>query len=111
MKEGTLCLTGEGGTLTVRIAGDLDHHTAKDIRERIDKELFIMKPHLLILDFSGVSFMDSSGIALIIGRAESIGALGGGLRITGLTPAMRKLIRLSGIEKIKNIGVVWEEVI
>ena len=110
MKENGLSVSREGSTLIVRISGDIDHHSARDIRERIDKELFLAKPHLLMLDFSGVGFMDSSGIALIIGRAESAGAVGGSLRIVGMSDVMRKLIKLSGIEKIRNVSLAWEEV-
>lgn len=110
MKESSLNFTSEAGSLVVRVSGEVDHHSAKDIRERIDKQIFLEKPHLLVLDFSGLGFTDSSGIALIIGRAESIRAVGGSVRIVGMSAAMRKLVKLSGIEKIKNISCAWEEV-
>jgi stage II sporulation protein AA (anti-sigma F factor antagonist) len=110
MKENSLRFSTEGVSLIVRISGDIDHHSAKEIRERVDKEIFLVKPHILLLDFSDVGFMDSSGIALIIGRAGSVGAVGGSLKIVGMSESMRKLLRLSGIEKIKNILVALEEV-
>ena len=52
-------------TLTAYLKCDIDHHTAKRMRERIDSELFLKKPELLVIDFSAVEFMDSSGISLI----------------------------------------------
>ena len=110
MKNNNLVIKSDGASLVVRISGDVDHHSAKGIRERIDKEIFLSKPHLLLLDFTGVGFMDSSGIALIIGRAQSVMAVGGSLRIVGMSESMRKLVRLSGLEKIRNVTVAWEEV-
>ncbi len=92
-------------TLTARPTCEIDHHTAKPIREKIDKNLFRMKPRLLILDFSDVRFMDSSGIGLILGRAELCESLGCHVRITSLSPLLLKLVRISGIEKIKNLSI------
>ncbi len=95
----------DGGTLTVCLFGDIDHHVAKGMRERIDLTLACKKPELLIMNFSGVSFMDSSGIGLILGRSRMCEQLGARLRITGVSDSTRKLMQLSGIEKIKNISV------
>lgn len=91
--------------LTARITRDIDHHSAKMIRERIDKELFKLKPELLLLDFSEVHFMDSSGIGLIMGRCEVAEELSMGVRIVSLSPSLMKLVRLSGIEKITNLTI------
>ena len=55
-------------TITAYLTGDIDHHSARNIREDIDAFIQMKKPYLLRLDFSGVSFMDSSGIGLIMGR-------------------------------------------
>jgi stage II sporulation protein AA (anti-sigma F factor antagonist) len=60
---------------------------------------------VVILDFSEVRFMDSSGIGLIIGRSQVAEATGSGVRLVGLSPTLMKLIRLSGIEKIKNVYI------
>lgn len=95
-----------GGELVARILGDIDHHTAKRQREAIDAELFKRKPARLVLDFSEVEFMDSSGIALIIGRSEVCAGLGIGISLSGLSGMQKKLIRLSGVEKIKNVVVL-----
>lgn len=94
-----------GRTLTARVTCEIDHHTAKPIREGIDAVLFEKKPELLVLDFSGVRFMDSSGIGLIIGRCEVCRAIGSHVRLSSLSPLLSRLVSLSGIEKIKNLSI------
>ena len=61
-------ITENGNNLIAALTCELDHHTARRVREQIDRQVFARRPELLVLDFSGVHFMDSSGIALIIGR-------------------------------------------
>ena len=58
----------EGDVLSVRIEGEVDHHSAVSLREEVDREILEVRPKRLELDLSGVSFMDSSGIGLIMGR-------------------------------------------
>lgn len=95
----------DGGSLRAEIFCEVDHHVAKRIRERIDERLFLYRPTLLILDFSAVRFMDSSGIALIFGRVESAKAVGATVRIEGLTPELARLLRLSGAERVRGLHV------
>ena len=95
----------EERTLTAHIECDIDHHTAKRMREKIDAELFIKRPELLIIDFSAVGFMDSSGLGLILGRVERAGALRSTVRVVGLSPTLMKLVRLAGIERVQNLTV------
>ncbi len=95
-----------GRELTARLRCELDHHTAKKTRERIDGQLFLVRPETLTIDFSEVRFMDSSGIGLILGRVESAGAVGASVRIKGLTPQLLKLIRLSGVDKVENLSII-----
>ncbi len=101
-----LILSEEGRILTAHLSGEIDHHSAKTMREEIDARLCKDKPSILILDFSSVGFMDSSGIGLIIGRSEIAEALGACVRLRGLSGTMKKVVKLSGIEKIKNITVI-----
>ena len=103
MEKEELTFVARAQTLTARLSCEIDHHTAKRLRERIDKELFLVKPEVLDIDFLGVRFMDSSGIALIIGRVEAAGAVGARVHLSGLSPTLYKLVSLSGIEKIKNL--------
>jgi len=103
--QGEVILSQNGRTLTAKPTCEIDHHTAKPIREGIDKALFEKKPELLVLDFSDVRFMDSSGIGLIIGRCEVCRAIGAHVRVVSLSPLLSRLVRLSGIEKIKNLSI------
>ena len=92
-------------TLECILACDLDHHHAKGLRERIDHALFLEKPRIIILDFSAVPFMDSSGIAFVLGRATLARAFEATLVIRGLGRELRRLFSLSGIEKQTNITI------
>ena len=95
----------EGDTLRVLLPCEIDHHVAKPIREEVDTKIFMISPRLLVLDFSNVSFMDSSGIGLILGRAVLCDERGCRVNLFGLSRTLMKLVRLSGIEKIKNISI------
>lgn len=85
------------GVLTASISGDLDHHTAASIRESIDQMAESAMPKVLILDFGGVGFMDSSGIGLIMGRYKLMDSMGGSVRVEHASPQLQKIIRLAGL--------------
>ncbi len=104
MKEEVVFSVG-GRILTAKIKCEIDHHTTRRMRDKIDEELYSNKPEILALDFSEVHFMDSSGLGLILGRVEKCTALGASVRLVGLSDTLYKLIRLSGIEKVKNLTV------
>lgn len=93
------------GRLTAHIQKDVDHHLAKHIREAIDRRLFETKPDSLVLDFSKVEFMDSSGLGLIIGRVERASMLGISVTVCGLRPSLMKLVRLSGLDRLRNLSI------
>ena len=95
----------DGETLTARLAPEIDHHSARGMREDIDEMLFKTSPAVLVLDFSEVKFMDSSGLGLIIGRSEILRERGAEVKLTGLSNMLRRIVKLSGIEKIKNITI------
>ena len=92
-----------GQVITAFLEGDIDHHTAKEIRAKIDKEIELNMPTLLILDFSCVSFMDSSGIGLVMGRYRILSKTGAELSVIGCSPNIYKVMRLSGLEKLCKI--------
>jgi len=103
-------ISSEGERVTAVLTGDVDHHAAAPIREAIDSELYLKRPEELCLDFSGVKFMDSSAIALIIGRAELARSIGCHVRVRGLSRTQERLIRLSGITRMEGITVERVEV-
>ena len=103
MEKEIVSFSQMNSTLTARINCEIDHHTASRLRARIDREMFAVRPQVLCLDFADVRFMDSSGIALILGRVETASAVEARVHLDGLSVALFKLVRLSGIEKIKNL--------
>ena len=74
-------VTGE--VVTALLSGELDHHTARIMREAIDNAIELNMPTALVLDFKDVSFMDSSGIGLVMGRYRNLMKFGAELHITG----------------------------
>lgn len=103
MKE--VIIESEGSSVTAKLTCEIDHHTAKIIREQTDRYLLEKRPKILTLDFSGVNFMDSSGIGLIIGRVDKAGEMGAEVRIVGLSGTLMRLVRMSGVEKLKGLNV------
>lgn len=87
-------------TLTVYLNGEIDHNRASNIRTAIDSRINSLRPKKLELDFSKVSFMDSSGIGLIMGRYRAVGLVGGELRIKNIPDNLSRIIELSGITSL-----------
>ncbi|MDO4199939.1 MAG: anti-sigma factor antagonist [Clostridia bacterium] len=83
-----------------KIEGDIDHHTAAEIRKIIDENISLLKPKLLKLDFSGVQFMDSSGIGLIMGRFKLVKNIGGNLKVVNIPKRLERMIKMSGLTKL-----------
>lgn len=92
-----------GELLTVMLDGEIDHHTAKQMRERIDEAIEFYMPTLLIMDFGRVTFMDSSGIGLVMGRYRTLQKKGAKLNLTNLPPNIYKVMKLAGIERLAKI--------
>ena len=88
---------------TAYLSGELDHHTAKEMREAIDSALNQYSPKLLIMDFGEVSFMDSSGIGVIMGRYKKVYMMGGEVWAVHTSERMRKILTMSGVMKIMQI--------
>ncbi len=89
--------------LVVHISGEIDHHATEVLRTRIDKKLISEKSVNMILDLSDVSFMDSSGIGLIIGRFKNVRGFGGNLALVCKDNHIKRIVSLAGIEKIIEI--------
>ncbi len=95
-----------GKSMTVYLTGEIDHHTAANIRKLIDKETDKFLPQVLVLDFSAVTFMDSSGVGLVMGRYRNVSAHGGRLEAVNLPPWCYKIMKMSGLEKIAKIQMI-----
>ena len=86
--------------LTLKITEEIDEHTTEKMRRKIDNEITRFLPRKVIFNFSNVTFMDSAGIGLIIGRYKLVDMLGGKVKVTNLTTPVRKIFEMSGILRI-----------
>ena len=96
-------LRQEPQKLTAFLSGELDHHHAKEIREQIDFAVREQFPPVVVLDFGHVTFMDSSGIGLIMGRSRLTEEYGGRLEIHNPSQQIRKVLRISGVDRLAVI--------
>lgn len=90
----------EGRTLTARIEGEVDHHAAKALMEELSRRVDEALPRKLELDLSGVTFMDSSGIAVVLRTWRRMGQIGGAMRVVGVPPQAAKVLRAANIDKL-----------
>lgn len=95
-----LKLLNKGTTLVVNIVGELDHHSAEYIRDKIDGEIIKAITKNIIFDFSKVSFMDSSGIGVIMGRFKNVQKLNGKVAIANINIQIKRIFEMSGLSKI-----------
>ena len=89
-----------GPRLHVKLSGELDHHSAEQTRNILDALLKDITVRDLTVDLSGVSFMDSAGLGVILGRYRILSMRGGHLTVTGMSGAIDKIFRMSGIYAI-----------
>ncbi|MBQ9742468.1 MAG: anti-sigma factor antagonist [Ruminococcus sp.] len=87
----------EGRVMTVMLTGELDHHTCSKIRQKIDSCAESERPALLCLDFSGVQFMDSSGVGLVMGRYRQMSLIGGRVQVVNVPDNMERMFVMSGL--------------
>ena len=93
----------DNGKLTVVLKGEIDHHCAKEHIKTIEGKIEAYAPRLCILDFTDVTFMDSSGIAVVINTLRMMIQSGGELMLTGLREQPMKVFRTSGVDKLVEI--------
>lgn len=90
----------ENNTLVVYLDGELDHHSAEEVREDIDNTIDSKNIRNLIFELSNMKFMDSSGIGVVIGRYKKIHKLGGKVGIINSNPHVYRIFQMAGIFKI-----------
>ena len=93
----------QDGRLTVALTGEIDHHCAKTYIQAIAAKIEAYTPSVCVLDFQDVSFIDSSGIAVVINALRSMTQIEGALILAGLTEQPMKVFRASGIDKLVQI--------
>ena len=86
--------------MVVTITGDLDHHNAEYIRKKIDHEMLQQSVRGLVFDFSKLTFMDSSGIGVVMGRYKQVRCQNGETAMVQCPERVRKIFEMSGIFKI-----------
>ena len=93
----------QDGNLTIALNGEIDHHCAKHYIQTITSKIEAYTPRVCVLDFQEVTFMDSSGIAVVINALRNMSKIDGRLELEGLKPQPMKVFRTSGIDKLINI--------
>lgn len=86
--------------LVFKITDEIDDCSVQKIRRKADYEIERYMPRKVVFDFDSVTFMDSAGIGLIIGRYKFTNMLGGKLEVANLTQSVRKIFEMSGILKL-----------
>lgn len=91
------------GILTIALTGEIDHHCARSYIEKIGAKIEAYAPEHCILDFSEVSFVDSSGIAVVINSMRRMAQIEGNLSLSGISEQPMRVFRASGIDKLVQI--------
>ena len=92
----------EGDRLLARVKGEIDHHSAKPLREGIDRSLRSARPRVLVLDLGEVSFMDSSGLGFVLGRIALAEEMDCRVEICRSSERILRILTMGGVGKIKN---------
>ncbi len=90
----------ENDRLTVLLTGEIDHHCAKTYIQSITAKIEAYSPHVCTLDFQDVTFMDSSGIAVVINAMREMTKRDGKVILSGMREQPRKVFQTSGIDKL-----------
>ena len=93
----------DSGRLTVALTGEIDHHCAKNYIQAITGKIEAYAPEVCILDFRDVSFVDSSGIAVVINALRCMAQIEGKLMLTGICEQPMRVFRASGIDKLVDM--------
>ena len=87
-------------TLTISLSGEIDHHGAKGMIRELDQQIDRNLPNQLILDLSGTTFMDSSGVAVVLRAWRRMGELEGSVQVTGAPPQANRVLRAAGVDRL-----------
>lgn len=93
----------KGNTVWAKIGGEVDMQVAAPWREALDQQLGSTFARNLTFDFSGVSFIDSSGLGVVLGRYKRVSSRGGRVRIVGSSPQVYRILQLSGFCRLMDV--------
>ncbi len=96
--------------LVVRISEEIDQDTVDKIKRKIDDEIEKYIPKKVIFDFEDITFMDSSGIGMVLGRYKLIKLIGGDMEIVNVSKTVNRIFKMSGIGRIIPIMLKDEEI-
>lgn len=92
--------------LIAELRGEIDHHSARILREKIDRALYEYTPRVLTLRMQHVTFMDSAGLGLILGRVTTAESLNCTVQLADMSDRVRKILTLAGVCRINNLVVL-----
>ena len=95
--------------LTVHILGEIDHHSAKGVRDAIDKEIYLFRPSAVTLDLGEVTFMDSSGLGLILGRVATAEKVGATVSLRNVSPRILRILNMAGALRVPGLYILKEK--
>ena len=90
----------EDKLLIFKVTSEIDDHSVQEIRRKADYEMERYMPRKVVFDFDGVTFMDSAGIGLVIGRYKFANMIGAKLGVSNLTASVKRIFDMSGILKL-----------
>ncbi|WP_216830454.1 anti-sigma F factor antagonist [Alkalihalobacterium elongatum] len=96
-------LEQRGSVLLVRLEGELDHHTAEQLRTQVERQFEDQDLKHIVLNLEQLSFMDSSGLGVILGRYKQVKNNGGEMVVCAISPAVKRLFEMSGLFKIVRL--------
>ena len=102
-------ISQKGKTLYIELEGEIDHHSVRQMRQRIEAAFEPTDCRSIVFDFSRVTFMDSSGIGMIIGRYKNAVERGGSVAIAGMSTQVERIFQISGLAKIIDSYASMEE--
>ena len=95
-----ITVSSQAGSATITLSGEIDHHGARAMMEQLEDAIARALPLRLTLDLSGVTFMDSSGIGVVLGRYKTLSRRGGTVAVRQPTPHVNQIFRMSGLYQI-----------
>ena len=95
-----ITVNGRDSALTIALSGEIDHHGAREMMTQLDDAIATRLPTRLVLDMSGVTFMDSSGIAVLLRALRQIQHINGTLRVTNIPAHARRVLDAAGVGRL-----------
>lgn len=99
----------EKNILIIKLSDDIDQYTVDKIRRKMDDEIERYIARKVIFDFSNISFMDSSGIGMVLGRYKLIKLLGGNLELINVSKQIKKIFDMCGVTRLISIMSITEQ--